>query len=104
MTTQDKAYCGDALAQLAIGELLPRADQWHNVGGIFLSNKTMTKAYHLAKNIPYEHAKSTDGYYAAYGTKYEEMVYDLFLDKGYDEVKKFIKRTLIPAGRPIKIQ
>jgi hypothetical protein len=100
MTEKEKAYCGDAIAQLVIGEL--RGGEGNKakkrISGV-LSNKAMTIAYCAMNKIKLEKIENPTmvrGYYKMYGTKFEAYLYDVFKEKGYEEAKKIVETWLIP--------
>ena len=95
MTEQDKAYCGDGLAAMIIGEIKP-VSTWggYNVNSIYLSNSTMAKAYCKLKDL--EYVKMHDH---KRGTIYEAMLYDIFKKDGYEKAKEFFIKTIVePNG------
>mgnify|MGYP006921587540 CR=1 FL=1 len=97
MLEKHKAYCGDAIAQLAIGEIRGGGDK---IGGI-LSNKAMTYAWCNMHNMRPQRKFDSSGelkkYYHKYGTKFEAMLYDTFIKEGYPAAKKIIMEFLVPV-------
>jgi hypothetical protein len=96
MTEKHKAYCGDAIAQLVVGEL---RGEGIKVRGV-LSNRVMTFAYCKMNDIEFQKKFSTSkelkAYYKNYGTKFEAMLYDVFKSEGYESVRNIIEENLIP--------
>ena len=89
MNEQNKAFCGDAIAQLAVGELLKDCT---SIGGL-LSNKAMTFAYFDWCNMRI--GKGTIKW-KTYGTKFEAVLYDVYKEEGYEAAKKIVKEFLLP--------
>ena len=92
---QKKAYCGDAIAQLAVGELL-----WNykDFGGL-LSNKAMTFAWCDYNNMrikDFDLNTKKLKHYKKGGTLFEILLYDTYKKEGYEKAKDIVKQFLIP--------
>ncbi len=96
MTENYKAYCGDAIARLIIGEF--RGED-RKITGV-LSNKAMALAWSDFKGTEFKprtvHPSIDRGYYHRTGTEFEAYLYDLFNDFGYEAAKSFVVKYLIP--------
>lgn len=95
MNEQNKAFCGDAIAQLAVGELLRDCTKLQGV----LTNKAMTFAWFNFQKKEIDKIDNPNllvGYYKQHGTKFEAMLYDVYLDEGYEAAKQIVKNYLLP--------
>ena len=97
MEKKDKAYCGDALAQLIIGELKPKSTMTkvnYSVYNQYLSNSAMAQAYCFIFEYGYNHNSSRDSIHRL-ATEYEALLYDVFKRLGYEATIEFFVKTLV---------
>ena len=98
MSEQHLAFCGDALAQLIVGEEIT----WNKSYRIktILSNKAMTKAWckitktpFLKNNFPI--GMTQNSYHKRTGTKFEAMLYRVYVNAGYDCARGIVTKYLL---------
>lgn len=103
MNIQNKAYCGDAIAQLAVGELIGDCSK---IGGL-LSNKAMAYAwvdFIKDENFDWGDSKSLKkAHYKVNGTKFEAMLYETFEKDGYKAAKSIVEKFLLPIKEKVDL-
>ena len=86
MNLKQKAYCGDGILRLVVGEECKHIGVKIN----FESNACLRRCWQLLSD---EQPLNPSDW--SYGTLMEAKIYDVFLNNGYSECKKFVIKNII---------